>query len=173
MELTGALLTTIALCVASAAAYAAAAVWQQRLAHRSMASLTGSRAWWAALALNGVGAVLHVFALRYGSLSLVQPFGILTLVLAVPFAAATHRRRVTDAEWRGMAASGAGLLGILLLTGADAGAAALTTAQLVSVLSTAVVALTVLAIRGAVPGASGLWAAAAGGIAFGVSSAMS
>jgi hypothetical protein len=173
MGATGSLLAAVALSVASSAAYAAAAVRQERLADGSMSSLARDARWWAAISLNGVGAVLHLVALRYGPLSLVQPLGVLTLVLAVPFAAAAGRRGVTTAERRGMALTVVGLLGLLLVIGSASGVATLTGYQLVVLLSATAAALAALGGRSRVPGASGLWAATAGGIAFGVSSAVS
>jgi hypothetical protein len=170
---TAALLVAVALSVASSVAYAAAAVRQERLADGSMSSLARDLRWWVAMALNGVGAVLHLVALRYGPLWLVQPLGVLTLVLAVPFAAVAARRGVTSAEGRGMALTVAGLLGLLVFVGTGGGVATLTGYQLAALLAAAAAALVALGGRSRVPGASGLWAATAGGIAFGVSSAVS
>ncbi|WP_433724413.1 hypothetical protein ACQP2Y_03185 [Actinoplanes sp. CA-051413] len=167
-----ALVLAVLLCVASAAGYAAAAVLQARLAQQPLGVLLGMPLWWAAIALNGVGAALHVVALRYGPLSLVQPFGVLTLVLAVPLAAMLARRAVTRIEGRGIGLTVAGLIGILLLAGTTTSIAVLTTAQLVGLLLVTAALLTALGGWGAVPGASGLWTAAAAGVSFGVSSAL-
>ncbi len=75
-------------------AYAAAAVAQERLASRTtdsgMLRLLGSGAWWWTVVPNASAALLHVAALKYGTLTLVQPLGALTLVAAVP------RRRSPD-----------------------------------------------------------------------------
>ena len=166
------LIVALALCIASAAGYAAAAVLQERLADRPIGALVRMPVWWAAIALNGVGGALHVVALRYGPLSLVQPFGVLTLVLAVPLGAVIARRAVTRIEWRGILLTVAGLAGILVLAGTTGGIAALSTAQLVGLLLVTATVLTALGGWSAVPGASGLWAAAAAGVAFGVSSAL-
>ena len=166
------LIVAVLLCVASAAGYAAGAVLQERLARQPLGVLVRTPLWWAALALNGVGAGLHVVALRYGPLSLVQPFGVLTLVLAVPLAAMLARRAVTLVEGRGIGLTVVGLVGILLLAGTTGGIAVLTTAQLVGLLLVTAALLTALGGWSAVPGASGLWAAAAAGVSFGVSSAL-
>jgi drug/metabolite transporter (DMT)-like permease len=166
------LIIAVLLCVASAAGYAAGAVLQERLAQRPLGVLVRMPLWWVALALNGVGAALHVVALRYGPLSLVQPFGVLTLVLAVPFAAMLARRAVTPAEGRGIGLTVAGLIGILLLAGTTSTIVVLTSAQLVGLLLVTAALLTALGGWSAVPGASGLWAAAAAGVSFGVSSAL-
>ncbi|MFI7540002.1 hypothetical protein [Actinoplanes sp. NPDC049599] len=162
----------VLLCVASAAGYAAGAVLQERLAQRPLGVLVRMPLWWAAIALNGVGAALHVVALRYGPLSLVQPFGVLTLVLAVPLAALLARRAVTAVEGRGIGLTVAGLIGILLLAGTTTGIGVLTTAQLVGLVLVTAALLTALGGWSAVPGASGLWAAVAAGVSFGVSSAL-
>ncbi|GID96658.1 DMT family transporter [Amorphoplanes digitatis] len=165
-------ITAVLLCVASAAGYAAAAVLQERLAQRPIGVLVRMPLWWLAIALNGAGAALHVVALRYGPLSLVQPFGVLTLVLAVPLAAVIARRAVTRVEGRGIVLTVAGLLGILMLAGTAKGVAVLSTGQLLGLLMATAVVLTTLGGWGAVPGASVLWSAAAAGVAFGVSSAL-
>ncbi|MEV4709459.1 hypothetical protein [Actinoplanes sp. NPDC049316] len=162
----------VVLCVASAMAYAGAAVVQERVAHRPVRVLLSMPLWGAAIGLNGAGAALHVVALRYGALSLVQPFGVLTLVLAVPFGAVLVRRAVTRVEWHGMAVTVAGLGGILVLMGATSGIGAVGAGQLIGLLLVTAAVLTTLGGWSAVPGASGLWAAAAGGVAFGVSSAL-
>lgn len=165
MELTGTALA-VALCVASAFAYALGAVLQQRLADRPTRELVRMPGWWVAIGLNGVGAVLHVVALPYGPLLLVQSFGVLTLALAVPFGAMAARRRTTSGERVATTLVVGGLLGLLLVTGSGAGAVALSTGGMVGVLLVTSVGLAVLAAR------SGLWLAAASGVAFGVSSAV-
>ena len=167
-----ALVLAVLLCVLSAAGYAAAAVLQERLARQPLVVLFRMPLWWAAIALNGVGAGLHVAALRFGPLSLVQPLGVLTLVFAVPLAAVLARRAVSRAEGRGMGLTVAGLVGILVVAGTTSGIAALSTAQLVGLLLVTAALLTALGAWSAVPGASGLWPAAAAGVSFGVSSAL-
>lgn len=111
---------SVLLSLVSAVAYAAGAIVQERVATasdgRSLAPLR-NRIWWAAVALNGVGAVLHVVALAYGPLSLVQPLGALTIVFALPMAALFVRRRAGAAAWRGAVMATAGLAGLLALTG--------------------------------------------------------
>ncbi|MFF4421846.1 hypothetical protein ACFY04_13835 [Streptomyces sp. NPDC001549] len=108
----------VGLCLASAVAYAAAAVAQERLARaavaRSAKALLGSGAWWWSAGLNAAAALLHAAALRYGPLTLVQPLGALTLVAAVPLGARRSGRRVAATEWRGTLATVTGL-GLLLL----------------------------------------------------------
>ncbi|MGX1885048.1 DMT family transporter [Streptomyces sp. NPDC055287] len=119
-----ALALSVLLAVVSAVAYAAGAIVQERVAAttpgRPYAPLRHG-AWWAAVALNGVGALLHVGALAYGPLSLVQPLGALTIVFALPMAAVFVGRRAGATAWRGAIMASAGLAGLLSLTGtADA-----------------------------------------------------
>ncbi|GAA2131154.1 hypothetical protein [Streptomyces synnematoformans] len=92
------LATALVLAVASAAAYAGAAVLQEQVAGAGRergagvwAALTRG-SWWLSVALNAAGAALHVLALRYGPLTLIQPLGALTLVLALPLQATLRRR---------------------------------------------------------------------------------
>ncbi|MER5202280.1 DMT family transporter [Streptomyces sp. NPDC002825] len=118
------LMLSVALALASAVAYAAAAIVQERVA----ASAAGPRyaplrspAWWVSVLLNGVGASLHVAALAYGPLSLVQPLGALTIVFALPMAALFVGRRAGRRAWRGALMATVGLAGLLsLTTGAEA-----------------------------------------------------
>ncbi|MCX3058611.1 hypothetical protein OFY01_02250, partial [Streptomyces sp. GXMU-J5] len=114
-------LIAVALSLVSAVAYAAAAVAQERLAARTAGAEAGLRrmvhagAWWGSVLLNAGAALLHVAALRFGPLTLVQPLGALTLVAAVPLGARLAGRRVTSVEWRGTALTLLGL-GALLVT---------------------------------------------------------
>ncbi|MFI8438230.1 DMT family transporter [Streptomyces sp. NPDC079020] len=114
---------SVLLSLISAVAYAAGAIVQERVAAagdgRAYAPLRNA-AWWAAVALNGVGAVLHVVALAYGPLSLVQPLGALTIVFALPMAALFVRRRAGATAWRGAVMATVGLAGLLALTGNSA-----------------------------------------------------
>ncbi|MBO8188566.1 DMT family transporter [Streptomyces spirodelae] len=114
-----ALTMAVLLSLVSAISYALAAIVQERLATTTAASRWGllrSGMWWTAAVLQGSGALLHVVALGLGPLTVVQPLGVLTLVLAAPMAALLGRRPVTPAAWRGIVLVSAGLAGILLLT---------------------------------------------------------
>ncbi len=71
-----ALALSVLLSLVSAVAYAGGAIVQEQVA----ASSPGAQyaplrrpGWWAAVALNGLGGLLHVVALALGPLSLVQP----------------------------------------------------------------------------------------------------
>lgn len=113
-------IVALVLAVLSAVGYAGAAVAQQRVAARTGGSglrrLLAERGWWLAIGLSGAGAALHVIALRYGPLTLVQPLGALTLVAAVPLAAFITGRSVSFREWRGAGLTVLGLAGIFALT---------------------------------------------------------
>ncbi|MGA5452209.1 hypothetical protein ACPCVO_36810 [Streptomyces umbrinus] len=166
----------LALSLVSAFCYAAAAVVQERTA-AGTADLRGTLArgsWWGAVGLNASGALLHVVALRYGPLTLVQPLGALTLVVAVPLGALVARRRTSGTQWRGVALTLVGLTALLAATAS--GSAPADTLGTGEVLAVALVALGVIAVlvRFATGGSAlgGLAFAAASGIASGVGSTL-
>lgn len=166
------LFITIALCVGCAIAYATAALIQARYAHLTVLQLARVPILWVALALNGLGAALHVTSLAFGPLSLIQPLGVLTLVIAVPLAAVTARRRVTRLELTGMTYTVIGLAGLALIITTAGEPSTLTSAELIGLVVVTVALVTVLGVRGHRPGASGLWEAVAGGMAYSVCSAL-
>ncbi|MEU4920781.1 DMT family transporter [Streptomyces parvus] len=111
---------SVLLSLISAVAYAAGAIIQERVAatdDNAWHALLHNAVWWVAVVLNGIGAVLHVVALAYGPLSLVQPLGALTIVFALPMAALFVGRRAGATAWRGALMATAGLGGLLALTG--------------------------------------------------------
>ncbi|MFD3724725.1 DMT family transporter [Streptomyces sp. NPDC058671] len=117
------LLLSVLLALVSAVAYAAAAIVQERVAAAAGPRYAPLRSpvWWGSVLLNGVGAALHVAALAYGPLSVVQPLGALTIVFALPMAALFVGRRVGRRAWRGALMATVGLAGLLSLTsGAEA-----------------------------------------------------
>ncbi|MGB3442044.1 MAG: hypothetical protein WBA97_25135 [Actinophytocola sp.] len=166
------LIITITLCVAVAIAYATAALIQARYANLPVAALLRIPQFWAALALNGLGAALHVTSLAFGPLSLIQPLGVLTLVIAVPFAAVTARRRVTGLELKGMASTVVGLAGLAMIITTTGTTETLASGELIGLLGVIVAVVAVLAFLGNRPGASTLWEAIAGGAAYAVCSAL-
>ncbi|WP_206302893.1 DMT family transporter [Streptomyces sp. WAC 01529] len=117
-----ALALSVLLSLVSAVAYAGGAILQERVAattpDQRYAPLRRGT-WWTAIALNGLGALLHVVALAYGPLSLVQPLGALTIVFALPMAAVFVRRRAGATAWRGAIMATVGLAGLLSLTSAS------------------------------------------------------
>ncbi|MEV5436945.1 hypothetical protein AB0K80_13075 [Streptomyces sp. NPDC052682] len=166
-------LPAVALSLVSAVAYAAAAVAQERLASRASGTgalrLLGSGAWWWSVALNAAAALLHVVALAYGPLTVVQPLGALTLVAAVPLGARTAGRRVSPAEWRGTALTLLGLAAILVTASGPAPGEVLSVPQALAVAGATAALIGMLSRPGARPG---LRHATASGVASGVASAL-
>ncbi|MFE5842590.1 DMT family transporter [Streptomyces niveus] len=170
-----ALALSVLLSLVSAVAYAAGAILQEHVAAdtpaRPYAPLHHG-VWWAAVALNGAGALLHVVALAYGPLSLVQPLGALTIVFALPMAAVFVRRKAGAAAWRGALLATLGLAGLLALTG-SAGSHSLSSGErmVVAGATAGVVALLFLiaqAVRR--PAVRSVLLAASAGVAFGIAS---
>ncbi|MFF4884657.1 DMT family transporter [Streptomyces nigra] len=163
----------VVLSLVSAVAYAAAAVAQERLASRSAGTgllrLLGSGAWWGTVLLNATGALLHVIALKYGPLTVVQPLGALTLVAAVPLGARLAGRRVRAVEWRGTALTLTGLAVILVMASGPAPDDVLSTSEAIGVAAVTLTLTGMLAWPGARPG---LRHATASGFTSGVASAL-
>ncbi|MEU6283739.1 hypothetical protein [Streptomyces sp. NPDC047028] len=171
--MSGAALVAVALSLVSAVAYAAAAVAQERLASRDSGAgllrLLGSGAWWSTVGLNAAAALLHVVALKYGPLTVVQPLGALTLVAAVPLGARAAGRRVGAAEWRGTALTLAGLAALLVTASGPAPTRVLSLPEALAVAATTAALIGALSRPGARPG---LRHATASGFASGVASAL-
>lgn len=166
------LIITIALCVAVAIAYGAAALIQVRYAHLTVRKLVLIPAFWGAIGLNALGAALHVTSLAFGPLSLIQPLGVLTLVIAVPFAASAARRRVTRLELGGMTNTVIGLAGLAMLITTSGTTQTLESGELITLVLATSAVLAALGFLGRRPGASTLWEAVAGGAAYSVCSAL-
>ncbi|MGW5328997.1 DMT family transporter [Streptomyces sp. NPDC004014] len=171
-----ALALSVLLSFVSAVAYAGGAIVQEQVA---VSCPDGSymplrrAGWWAALALNGLGGVLHVVALACGPLSLVQPLGALTIVFALPMAALFVGRRAGAAAWRGAVMATVGLAGLLSLVG-SAGAQSLGSAERVAVALVTGGAVAALTCAGLAvhrhPAVRSVLLATASGTAFGMSS---
>ncbi|MEU3217542.1 DMT family transporter [Streptomyces sp. NPDC006971] len=166
---------SVLLSLISAVAYAAGAILQEHVAAagdgRALA-LARDRVWWGAVTLNGTGAVLHVVALAYGPLSLVQPLGALTIVFALPMAAVFVHRRPGAAARHGAVLATVGLAGLLALTG-DGGAHTLDGPDRLGLVMVTLGALAaLLLVSGAVPRpvTRGVVLAVGAGIAFGMAS---
>ncbi|MEU5367235.1 DMT family transporter [Streptomyces sp. NPDC005925] len=170
-----ALALSVLLSLVSAVAYAGGAIVQEQVAVSSGQTYAPLRrpGWWAAVALNGTGGLLHVVALAYGPLSLVQPLGALTIVFALPMAALFVRRKAGATAWRGAIMATVGLAGLLSLVG-SADAQSLDTAQRVAVgiVTAGVVVGLMIAARAAHrhPAVRSVLLAIGAGIAFGMSS---
>jgi len=171
-----ALALSVLLSLVSAVAYAGGAIVQEQVAvsspGQSYAPLR-RLGWWAAVLLNGLGGLLHVVALAYGPLSLVQPLGALTIVFALPMAALFVGRRAGATAWRGAVMATVGLAGLLSLVGAS-GAQSLSDAQRVSVALVTVGGVVALMIAARTahrhPAVRSVLLAVASGGAFGMSS---
>ncbi|MFE6717699.1 DMT family transporter [Streptomyces albidoflavus] len=170
------LAVAVAVSLVSALAYAAAAVAQERLAARTapdasrgLLRLLTAGAWWGAVGLNAAGALLHVVALRFGPLTLVQPLGALTLVAAVPLGARYAGRRVARLEWRGALLTLGGLGLLMFAASGPAPEDSLTLTEALAVGATTLLLIGALGRRGRGPG---LRHATASGIASGIASAL-
>jgi drug/metabolite transporter (DMT)-like permease len=115
-------LMAIGIALVSAVCYAIAAVLQQREASRHdqhglqlIFDLLRRPRWWLAVTSTLAGASLHVVALHFGPLTLVQPLGVSALVLALPLGAWFGQRKVLRAEWIAACAVVLGLLAVLTL----------------------------------------------------------
>ncbi|KOU57115.1 membrane protein [Streptomyces sp. MMG1533] len=171
-----ALALSVLLSFVSAVAYAGGAIVQEQVAVSSPGQQYAPLRrpiWWAAVALNGLGGLLHVVALAYGPLSLVQPLGALTIVFALPMAALFVGRKAGATAWRGAIMATVGLAGLLSLVGAS-DAQSLDTAQRVGVAVVTAGAVITLMIAGRAahrhPAVRSILLAIASGIAFGMSS---
>ncbi|MDG9708538.1 DMT family transporter [Streptomyces sp. DH10] len=171
-----ALALSVLLSLVSAFAYAGGAIVQERVAASSpdeQYAPLRRPGWWAAVALNGLGGLLHVVALAYGPLSLVQPLGALTIVVALPMAALFVGRKAGATAWRGAIMATVGLAGLLSLVAAS-DAQSLDAAERVAValVTAGVVVALMIAGRAAHrhPAVRSMLLATASGIAFGMSS---
>ena len=167
-----ALQLAVLLSVCSTVSYAVAAVVQERLALRGHRSVPH---WLVALGLTGLGALLHVVALGYGSVGVVQALGALTLVLALPIAAVRNPGQVTWRAWRDAGLTTGGLACLTLVADAPEGSGALTSAdaELLSAVTAVVVAgLAFAAWRTAAPVGRSLLLAGAAGTSFAIASVL-
>jgi drug/metabolite transporter (DMT)-like permease len=177
----------VGLACCSALAYALSAALQRRETGRPAAgtdrpgtglpffgALLRRPWWWGGVAAMVIGALIHVFALGFGSITLVQPIGVTALILALPLDAWLEKRRIHRSEWFGAIVLVAGLAGLFGLAehqpseiAPDAGfvlgtvAAVLVVAALVTALSGRAPPVPRAVIRAAV---SGLCAGATSGL---------
>ncbi|MFF1274146.1 DMT family transporter [Streptomyces marokkonensis] len=172
-----ALALSVLLSFVSAVAYAGGAIVQEQVAVSSPGAQQYAPlrrpGWWAAVALNGLGGVLHVVALAYGPLSLVQPLGALTIVFALPMAALFVGRRAGATAWRGAIMATVGLAGLLSLVGASDAQSLDTTQRVAAALGTAGAVVALMIAARAVhrhPAVRSILLATASGVAFGMSS---
>ncbi|GAA4871642.1 DMT family transporter [Actinomycetospora straminea] len=117
----------VALALCSVVAYAFSAALQRRETARAsepvetsggwrfFRALLARRWWWGGIACMVAGAIIHVGALGFGSITLVQPIGVTTLILALPLDSWLEKRRISSREWVGAVVLVAGLVGLLTL----------------------------------------------------------
>jgi len=169
------LVSIILLSIASAAAYGLAAVLQQHAAIRQppelsvrvglLVGLARRPLWLIGNLLDGVGYLFQFLALRRGSLVLVEPILVLSLVFALPVAAWLDHRHISASDIASTVVIMAGLA--LFLTVAHAGlghprASVEAWAVLTGVIVAVCVALTVGAQRGSRRRAAVLFGAGSG-----------
>ncbi|WP_405915407.1 DMT family transporter [Streptomyces sp. NBC_00728] len=171
-----ALALSVVLSFVSAVAYAGGAIIQEQVAVSSPGQTYAPLrrpGWWAAVALTALGGLLHVVALAFGPLSLVQPLGALTIVFALPMAALFVGRKAGATAWRGAIMATVGLAGLLALVGAS-DAQSLSNAQRVALAVVAGGAVAALMVAGRAahrhPAVRAVLLAVASGIAFSMSS---
>ncbi|MFG3003302.1 DMT family transporter [Streptomyces calvus] len=172
-----ALALSVLLSFVSAVAYAGGAIVQEQVAVSSPGAQQYAPlrrpAWWAAVGLNGLGGLLHVVALAFGPLSLVQPLGALTIVFALPMAALFVGRRAGATAWRGAVMATVGLAGLLSLVGASDVQSLDTPQRVAAALGTAAAVVALMVAARAVhrhPAVRSILLAVASGVAFGMSS---
>jgi drug/metabolite transporter (DMT)-like permease len=101
----------------STCCYAISALIQEREASRQdadglislLTKLISRLRWWLSVATTLLAAGLHIGALALGPLSLVQPIGVLSLVLALALGARLAGQIISRQEWMGAAAVVVGL----------------------------------------------------------------
>lgn len=81
-----------------------------------------NRQWWAGAVFGGGGYLAHAAALGVGSLLVVQPLLVATLLFALPLSARWAGRRLTRSDWLWSAALSLALAGFLVIGRPTAGA---------------------------------------------------
>ena len=166
----------IVLALAGAVSYAVAAHVQHAAVRTAcgpgrgmLARLVRQRRWFGGLLLIGLGAGLHSAALGLAPLTVVQPLGVLAVVLVATFSAVAARRRPGAATIAAIAATTAAVGGFVLLASGEARATVVSDA---AVGRTAVLAAVGVAVLSAAAPlvrnrARCLLLATAGGVAYG------
>ncbi|BBH66451.1 hypothetical protein ACTI_31360 [Actinoplanes sp. OR16] len=168
----GALGWAVGLSLLSAASYAVAAVAQERLAEHGHRGLSR---WAAALSLTGAGVLLHVIALNFGTVAVVQALGTLTLIFALPIQVIRYRTPLSRAAWidAGLTVLGLALILSLSVDSTDPALLGSTAVRVLAAITAGVVFVCVLAARWSGPRARAMLLAAAAGVAFGIASVLS
>lgn len=168
----GSLGLAVGLSMLSAASYAAAAVAQERLAEHGH---RGRTRWATALVLTAAGVLLHVIALNFGTVAVVQALGTLTLLFALPISVLRYHVRIGPASWVDAGLTVAGLALILSLS-VDSGRPTMLSGPDGRYLSLATLVTVVVFGGGAWFAGARMRAvmlAAAAGVAFGIASVLS
>ncbi|MEV6865079.1 hypothetical protein AB0M44_29240 [Streptosporangium subroseum] len=149
--------------------FALGAAFQQHEAARSaeprLRVLLRRPRWLLGGAAIAAGAIVHIFALSLGPLTVVQPMGVASLLFVLPIAAALHGRSPARGELVAACAVSIGLIGLVLLVPPSAQIPTLTGSGAVTMLAgTALAALICFGIarRSAGAGRTVLLAVAAG-----------
>jgi drug/metabolite transporter (DMT)-like permease len=168
----GALFWAVALSVLSAASYAAAAIAQERLAEHGQKGLAR---WAVALLLTAGGVALHLVALNFGTVAVVQALGTLTLLFALPITVIRYHTKISLAGWVDAILTVAGLALILSLSVESDEPALLSdsAARYLSLITLATVLVLLVASWPSGPRLRAVLLAAAAGVAFGIGSVMS
>lgn len=162
----------VALSVLSAASYAAAAVAQERLAKNGQRGLAR---WAVALLLTGGGVGLHVIALNFGTVAVVQALGTLTLLFALPISALRYRTRISVPAWidAGLTVAGLALIMSLSVDSTEPALLSKNDGRYVSLFTLLAVVALVVAATTATARIRAMLLAGAAGVAFGISSVLS
>lgn len=144
-----------------------------RLGPRHFLALVRTPRWLLGIGLAGLGAALHINALRLAPVAVVQPVGVLAVPLSVLMTARRTGTRPPRVVWAGVVATVVGVVGFVLLTASNARSRPPVLADVLVV--TAVVAVLCVLLVLAAHRAPGRWPtllwASAGACAFGMASA--
>ncbi|GAA2630636.1 DMT family transporter [Paractinoplanes durhamensis] len=162
----------VSLSVLSAASYAGAAVAQERLAKHGQRGLAR---WAVALLLTAGGVGLHVVALNFGTVAVVQALGTLTLLFALPISALRYRTRISIPAWidAGLTVAGLALIMSLSVESDEPALISDTTGRYAAVVAVVAVAALIGGAVVATPKVRAMLLAGAAGVAFGISSVLS
>ncbi len=178
--ITAAIVTTLA----ASFCYALCAAVQQRQAAAShtdgvvrpglLLELLRRPMWLAGMAVGALGEALHLAALAWAPLALVQPLGVATVIFALVLGAALAKRRPRMSELAPAAITVAGLVALLAGLHITDAPPSITGAGLIALTCLTAVALvgTIIAARRAGGAARTMLLACGAGVAFGVTAAL-
>lgn len=174
--LAAALGSALAAALSSVCQHRSARAAPERSAHglRLLAYLLGQPAWLAGGLSAGLGLVLHAVALTGGRLAVVQPLLVSGLLFALPVSVVLEHRRPRLREWLWATIVVAGLAAFLLAARPSAGHAPVPNGALLTATAAclAVIGGILAAVRAARPAYRAALLGAAGGIGFGIASAL-